>query len=87
MLGIDILHLPWTCAYVNVSYLPTLSTFLIGNYRAGTAVQHIVYEIMRVRPHQNVPHLLRSTVSDPYCSGDRSKNRRDAAALLREKLD
>ena len=62
MLGIDILHFPWTCAYVNVSYLPTLSTFLIGNYRAGTTLQHIVYEIMRVRPSQHVPHMLvRST--------------------------
>lgn len=52
MLGIDLLYFPWLCAYVNVSYLPTLSTFLIGSYRVEITIPGAVSGILRVRPRK-----------------------------------
>ena len=50
MLGIDLLYFPWLCAYVNVSYLPTLSTFLIGSYRVEITIPGAVSGILKVQP-------------------------------------
>jgi hypothetical protein len=48
MLGIDVLYFPWLCAYVNASYLPLYSTFLIGNYRVEIAIPGAVSGILKV---------------------------------------
>jgi hypothetical protein len=53
--GIEIEYLPLLAAYVNTTYTPMNSVFLIGNYRAPKVCPHLVEAMLAVNQDRQTP--------------------------------